>query len=39
MGTHATEKIEAVNETNITITNTIPQGEILSVFKVLKPTL
>ncbi|OIC57260.1 hypothetical protein A7L55_19100 [Acinetobacter baumannii] len=37
--THASERIEALDETNMTVTYTVIEGEILSIFKVFKPTL
>lgn len=37
--THASERIEALDETNMTLTYTVIQGEILSIFKVFKPTM
>jgi hypothetical protein len=39
MLTHATERIDAVDETNMTVTYTVIEGEILSVYKVFRPTL
>nr|ABK24165.1 unknown [Picea sitchensis] len=39
MLTHATERIDAVDETNMTVTYTVIEGEILSIYKVFRPTL
>nr|ABK21861.1 unknown [Picea sitchensis]ABK25519.1 unknown [Picea sitchensis]ACN40121.1 unknown [Picea sitchensis] len=36
--THASEKIEVLDETNMTVTYTVIEGEILSIYKVFKPT-
>lgn len=39
MLTHATERIDAVDETNMTVTYTVIEGEIMSIYKVFRPTL
>nr|ACN40583.1 unknown [Picea sitchensis] len=37
--THESERIEALDKTNMTVTYTVIEGEVLSVFKVFKPTI
>jgi len=39
MATHESERIEALDETNMTVTYSVIEGEALNVFKVIKATI
>jgi len=39
MLTHATERIDAMDETNMTVTYSVIEGDIMSIYKVFRPTL